>query len=42
MTDMKKLLVLVVVALGGFMVWRKVQAQRADLDLWSEATSADN
>jgi hypothetical protein len=38
---MKKLLVLLVVVLGGFMVWRKVQAQRADLDLWSEATSPD-
>jgi len=38
---MKKLLVLIVVALGGFVVWRKVQAQRADLDLWSEATSSD-
>jgi len=40
---MKKLLVLVVVvALGGFAVWRKVQAQRADLDLWSEATAPDD
>jgi hypothetical protein len=42
MTGMKKLLILIVVALGGFIVWRKVQAQRADLDLWSEATSADD
>jgi hypothetical protein len=39
---MKKLLVLAVVALGGFAVWRKVQAQRADLDLWSEATASDD
>jgi hypothetical protein len=39
---MKKLLVLIFVLLGGFAVWRKVQAQRADLDLWSEATSADD
>ena len=39
---MKKLLILSVVALGGFVVWRKVQAQRADLDLWSEATSSDD
>jgi hypothetical protein len=39
---MKKLLILIVVALGGFAVWRKVQAQRADLDLWSEATSNDD
>jgi hypothetical protein len=38
---MKKLLILLVVAAGGFAVWRRVQAQRADLDLWSEATSAD-
>jgi hypothetical protein len=39
---MKKLLILLVVALTGFAVWRKVQAQREDLDLWSEATSADD
>ena len=39
---MKKLLILIVLALGGFAVWRKVQAQRDDLDLWSEATAADD
>jgi hypothetical protein len=39
---MKKLLILILVVLGGFAVWRKVQAQRADLDLWSEATSSDD
>jgi hypothetical protein len=39
---MKKLLILLVVVLGAFAVWRKVQAQREDLDLWSEATSADD
>jgi hypothetical protein len=38
---MKKLLLLVLVLLGGFAVWRRVQAQRADLDLWSEATASD-
>jgi hypothetical protein len=38
---MKKLLILVLVLLGGFAVYRKVQAQRADLDLWSEATASD-
>ena len=38
----KKLLVLAVLALGGFLVWRKVQADRSELDLWTEATSADN
>ncbi len=39
---MKKLLILGAVALGGFTMWRKVQSQRADLDLWSEATAADD
>ena len=39
---MKKLLVLALVVLGGFAVWRKVQSQRADLDLWSEATASDD
>lgn len=38
---MKKLLVLVVLALGAFAVWRKVQADRAELDLWTEATAID-
>ncbi|MFC7731116.1 MULTISPECIES: DLW-39 family protein [Actinomadura] len=39
---MKKLLVLAVVALGGFVVWRRLQQDRAELDLWTEATSTDN
>jgi hypothetical protein len=39
---MKKLIVLVLVALGGFAVWRRLQQDRAELDLWTEATSADN
>jgi hypothetical protein len=39
---MKKLLILIVVVLGGFVVWRKVQSQRDDLDLWSEATASDD
>jgi hypothetical protein len=38
---MKKLLILIVLALSGFAVYRKVQAQRADLDLWSGATASD-
>ncbi|PRX99591.1 DLW-39 family protein [Allonocardiopsis opalescens] len=38
---MKKLLILVLVALGAFAIWRKIQADRAELDLWTEATSAD-
>ncbi|HEX4831568.1 MAG TPA: DLW-39 family protein [Trebonia sp.] len=39
---MKKLLILALLVVGGFAIWRRVQAQRADLDLWSEATSADD
>ena len=38
---MKKLIVLVALALGLAAVWRKVQADRAELDLWTEATTAD-
>jgi hypothetical protein len=37
----KKLLLLAVVALGGLAVWRKVQSDRAELDLWTEATTGD-
>ena len=39
---MKKLLVLAVLGVGGFAVWRKVQADRAELDLWTEATTGDD
>lgn len=39
---MKKLLVLGLLALSAFAVWRKVQADRAELDLWTEATTADD
>jgi hypothetical protein len=38
----KKLLLLAVVAAGVFAVWRKVQADRAELDLWTEATTDDD
>jgi hypothetical protein len=38
----KKLLLLVIVGVGAFAVWRKVQADRAELDLWTEATTDDN
>ncbi len=38
---MKKLILLAVVALGLAAVWRKVQTDRAELDLWTEATTAD-
>lgn len=38
---MKKILVFVLLGLGAFAVWRKVQADRAELDLWTEATAID-
>jgi len=38
----KKLFILALLVLGSFAVWRRVQAQRADLDLWSEATAPDD
>ena len=37
----KKLIALAVLGLGAFAVWRKVQSDRAELDLWTEATAAD-
>jgi len=37
----KKLMVLAALGLGAFAVWRKVQSDRAELDLWTEATAAD-
>jgi hypothetical protein len=39
---MKKLLVLALIAVGGFAVWRRLQQDRAELDLWTEATSTEN
>ena len=38
----KKLIVLAALGLGAFAVWRKVQSDRAELDLWTEATAADD
>jgi hypothetical protein len=38
----KKLLLLALVGLGIFAVWRKVQADREELDLWTEATTSDD
>ena len=38
---MKKMLVLAVLGFGIFAVWRKVQADRAEIDLWTEATTAE-
>jgi hypothetical protein len=37
----KKLFILALLVLGGFAIWRKVQARSDDLDLWSTATAAD-
>ncbi|GAB1819786.1 MULTISPECIES: DLW-39 family protein [Herbidospora] len=39
---MKKLLLLAIVAVVGLLFWRKVQADRAELDLWTEATGSEN
>jgi len=37
----KKLILLALLAFGLAAVWRKVQLDRAELDLWTEATTAD-
>jgi hypothetical protein len=37
----KKLIVLAVLVIGAAAIWRKVQADRAELDLWTEATTSD-
>jgi hypothetical protein len=37
----KKWLLVSVVSMGAFAVWRKVQADRSELDLWTEATTGD-
>jgi hypothetical protein len=37
----KKLVILALISVGVFAVWRKVQSDRAELDLWSEATTSD-
>ncbi|MGD0559241.1 MAG: DLW-39 family protein [Streptosporangiaceae bacterium] len=39
---MKKLFVFALLALGGFVAWQRYQARRADLDLWTEATTGDD
>ena len=41
LSTVKKLLVVALLGLSAIAVWRKVQADRAELDLWTEATSAD-
>jgi len=37
----KKIFLIVVLVVGAFAIWRKVQSDRAELDLWTEATTAD-
>jgi len=37
----KKLILLALIVLGGLAVWRKVQSDRAELDLWTEATTGE-
>lgn len=39
---MKKLVLLALIGVGVLAIWRKVQADRAELDLWTEATTSDN
>jgi len=38
----KKLLLIALIGVGVLAVWRKVQADRAELDLWTEATTSDD
>ena len=38
---MKKLILLALIALGGLAIWWKVQSDRAELDLWTEAITGD-
>jgi hypothetical protein len=37
----KKFVLVALLGMGAFAVWRKVQADRAELDLWTEATTGD-
>ena len=41
LSTVKKLLVIALLGLSAVAVWRKVQADRAEIDLWTEATTAD-
>ena len=35
---MKKVLLLMLTAAGGYLAWRRVSEDRADRDLWAEVT----
>ena len=37
---MKKLIVTLLASVGAFAVWRRVQADKAEQDLWAEATDS--
>ena len=37
---MKKLLLVALAAIGGLLVYRQIQAGRAEQDLWTEATDS--
>jgi hypothetical protein len=39
-TLMKKLILVALAAVGGLLVYRQIQADRAEQDLWTEATDA--
>lgn len=36
----KRLMLLVLAAIGGFLIYRQVQAGKAEQDLWAEATDS--
>ncbi len=37
---MKKLLLLVALAVGAFAIWRKMESDKAEQDLWAQATDS--
>ena len=38
----KRLMLLIIAAVGGFLIYRQVQAGKAEQDLWAEATDSIN
>jgi hypothetical protein len=41
-SPVKKLLLLALVGFGALAIWKKVQSDRSELDLWTEATTSDD
>ena len=37
---MKKLLLLAIVCAGAFAIWRKMESDKAEQDLWAQATDS--